>query len=296
MRLPVLPGTSANRRRIGARDRSRASRFFLLIEKAGRASKRISSHLWNVYNVTAHIISVENPTARKGINPGCTDYRHSKFVRRRQYVETVLLPQMADLMPTEIFRAVTDEHFTVDNGIASLWRRTMEGPLCDVRLKIGSGNTGNFLSHLSLWRQATTPLLILEDDASLPVENTATVMDALAQFSEVKEPAVLHLLSAMPWKEHGTKDFADVTATGGLLRVNRTGDLSGTAAYAVNAAGAAVLVLAAMRDGTLPTDGFIHRAFERGEIAVMVPERHRECFMLDQHFAAWQHIHEGIEA
>ncbi len=239
-----------------------------------------------VCEVIARIISIENPTARKGISPGCTDYRHSKFVRRRQYVESVLLPQMSAILPTEIFRAVTDADFAIDAGYVRYG---------DVRIRVNEGNTGNFLSHLSLWRECVEPLLVLEDDAELPPENTPTVMDALAQFAEVKGPAVLHLLSAMPWRETGTKDFADTTPAGGLLRVNRTGDLSGTAAYAVNPAGAAALHRAALRDGTLPTDGFIHHAFERGEIAVYVPEEYARGFMLFQSWQPWNHQHEGTD-
>lgn len=238
----------------------------------------------------ARIISIENPTARAGINPGCTDYRHSKFVRRRQYVESVLLPQMSALMPTEIYRAVTDEDFTVDAGHI-VYR--------DQRVKAVAGNSGNFLSHLMLWWEVTDePTLILEDDAELPPANAANVMQAMELFaamSAFREPAVLHLLSAMPWKEHGTKDFPDVEPSGGLLKVLSTGDLSGTAAYAVNAAGADVLCRAALRDGTLPTDGFIHRAFNAGELTVLVPERHRECFGLNEHWAAWNHLHTGAE-
>ncbi len=239
-----------------------------------------------VCEVIARIISIENPTAHKGISPGCTDYRHSKFVRRRQYVESVLLPQMSAILPTEIFRAVTDADFAIDAGHVRYG---------DIRVKVGAGNTGNFLSHVSLWRECVEPLLVIEDDAELPPENASNVAEALERFAGVTGPAVLHLLSAMPWKEHGTKDFADTTPAGGLLRVNRTGDLSGTAAYAVNPAGAAALHRAAMRDGTLPTDGFIHHAFERGEIGVLIPERHRECFGLHEHFAVWNHQHEGTD-
>lgn len=237
--------------------------------------------------MTARIISVARPSARKGIVPGCTDYRHSKFVRRRQYVETVLLPQMAALMRTDLFDAVTDENFIVDRG------SVLYG---DSRIKVNEGNTGNFLSHLCLWRQMTdSPILVLEDDAELPPENAGNVMGALRLFESCPGPAVLHLLSAMPWSEHGTKDFGDVIPIGGLLKVIRTSDLSGTAAYAVNPLGAAVLYHAALRDGTRPTDGFIHRAFNQGELAVFVPDRHRECFMLHEHWAEWNHVHEGTE-
>lgn len=242
--------------------------------------------------MTAWIISVANPTARKGINPGCTDYRHSKFVKRRQYVEQRLLPQMSHLMHAEIFDAVTDEDFGVADGMVYYGEKG---------LKINAGNTGNFLSHLGLWEwcvQEGDQLLILEDDAELPDENQRGVLFALETFEHYDKPAVLHLLSAIPSLEHETKNFRDwkmITVAGRtLLRLEKCSDLSGTAAYAVNPAGAEVLAAAALRDGTLPTDGFIHRAFERREIDVLVPENYRRMFFLYQHFAEWNHQHEGI--
>ncbi len=236
--------------------------------------------------LTARIISVANPTARAGINPQCTDYRHSKFVRRRQYVETQLLPQMAALLPTTIFPAVTDADFIV-SGDDVIYH--------DVRLRVREGSTGNFLSHLSLWRECTAPMLILEDDAELPPANAPNVMYAVNRFAQYSGPAVLHLLSAMPYLEHGTKDFGDTIPEGGMLKVVSAPDLSGTAAYAVNHLGAEVLFHAALRDGTLPTDGFIHRTFNQGELAVLVPERHRECFTLFEHFFPWNHQHSPAE-
>jgi GR25 family glycosyltransferase involved in LPS biosynthesis len=238
------------------------------------------------------IISVANPTAKLGINPGCTDYQHSKFVKRRQYVEQKLLPQMQRLTSASIFDAVTDEDFkVVEGGVVHL--RQM--------FKVNAGNTGNFLSHVTLWflcAVTNQQTLILEDDAELPDENQKNVLFAAEEFRFYSRPAVLHLLSAIPSLEHGTKQFSDyepVSYAAGLLRLRSVHDLSGTAAYAINPAGAKVLTDVAIRDGTLPTDGFIHRAFERREIDVLVPATHQRCFMLYEHFADWNHTHKGVQ-
>jgi GR25 family glycosyltransferase involved in LPS biosynthesis len=78
---------------------------------------------------------------------------------------------MRELLPTEIFRAVTDEDFTVEHGCLKFWTWLV---------KIGAGNSGNFLSHLSLWDRTVNARLILEDDAALPPENAANVMESIA--------------------------------------------------------------------------------------------------------------------
>jgi len=237
------------------------------------------------------IISVANPTAAAGIDPPCTDYRHSKFVRRRRYVQDVLLPQMAGLGDAAIFDAVTDADFTILPGTPAVVTYR------DVRLTVDYGSTGNLLSHLMLWREcvaAGRPLLILEDDAELPAGHEVAVAVALDAFGSTvyDGPAVLHLLSAVPWHPTARKEFPDGEPFGlHLIRLRSAGDLSGTAAYAVNPAGAAALLGEAERLPTLPTDGFIDRAFRACVLDVFVPADYRRGFTLYEHFADWQHTH-----
>lgn len=213
----------------------------------------------------------------------------SKYHRRREMLETVLLPQLrhAGLNP-EIFPAIISAHLKPENGY--LEHRGL-------RIQLGEGCPGNLLSNYELWRlsaEQNQPVLILEDDALLPPERAPLVVAALREFLTWTEPNdLLYLLSESPSIKGAMRNYtaADAIPRGQYLsRLIRTGDLSCTAAYCVKPAAARVLMSRIDKAPTRPTDGYVHTAQMEGAINVAVLQRSADAFLLNEVWAPWNHL------
>ena len=237
--------------------------------------------------IECRIISV-NPEPSPTDVP-CEDYRHSKFVRRRRYVEKVLLPQMQRITVAKDFPAITPKHYTATDTTIRYHNET---------LAKGPGVPGNFLSHWCLWGWCVhigVPVLILEDDALLPAEHEAGIVSGLGDVQQLRGPWILYLQSQVPYLENHIREYAPSQIqplSPRLFKVVATDDLAGTASYAINPAAAQILIERAERLGTAPTDAFIHRAFNEGAINVAILGAWRLMFNLDEHWAEWNHVHQ----
>ncbi len=215
---------------------------------------------------------------------------HSKFALRRKYVEKTMLPKIQSMgLNAEIFKAVIDGDFSFDGKKVFY---------ANLNLIAESGNVGCFLSHIMLWRlcvERGLTLLVMEDDASLPVEHESTVLGALKEFdSRPDEGDILYLQGQVPYMEIGLHDYAPhtlVTLGDSLYRVSATSDMSGTAAYAIRPIAAQRLFNRVLKTPMCPVDGFIHHTFNAGEIGVVVPKDFKRVFMLNEHYAEWNHVH-----
>ncbi len=242
----------------------------------------------------ARVITMMFPTAAPGINPGCTEHIHSKFIKRKKYVMETLLPQVGSMgFPASTFPAVTDPDFVHDykgNIQYKNWRLHFE-----------RGIVGCFLSHMMLWQECVDSdetLLIMEDDASLPEEHRDNISAAMVDYELLPDTGeILYLLGQLPYLKVGLHIFPNHTLTpvGALRRAYPVSDLSGTAAYAIKPVAARRLLDRAVRMALIPVDGFIHGAVNDREISVLVPPDHQHVFMLYEHFAPWNHIHEPQE-
>ncbi len=232
-------------------------------------------------------MSIENPVALAGAPP--SHHRHPKWVIRRKYVENQLLPQIKNHFEnTEIFSAVTEDHFSTN------WTdRTLA--FNGKNFKLGdNGIPGNFLSHYVLWEYcaaADVTLLVLEDDALLPPANETAVCETINKYGQMPDDAtILYLQSQIPWHETALHTYSQLrNLDDGFVGLTVCADLSGTAAYAIKPAAAKKLMPRALERGTSPTDSFLHTAFNDGVIGVMLPKNYQQGFMLNEHFAAWNH-------
>jgi hypothetical protein len=77
-----------------------------------------------------------------------------------------------------------------------------------------------------------------------------------------------------------------------IRRVLKHNDFAGAAGYAVRPTAARALIDFALRVGTQPPDGHIHRALEAGLIGIVALANDQMGFMLNDHWADWNHIHE----
>jgi GR25 family glycosyltransferase involved in LPS biosynthesis len=228
------------------------------------------------------IISIENPRAL---------HVHSKFIRRREYVENELLPYLKTLPfdSADIFRAITGWDYVREGNIVRYQ---------DVQLQIGVGCLGNFLSNYMLWQLAITlnsAILILEDDALLPKQNADNVLAAINDYEKLPDNGdILYLLSESPSAANELKSYHKShlgERINSLQRLKTTNDLSCTAAYCVRPKSAQCLVAEAQVEGTAATDGFIHRLFNRRGIGVLLPTAYERGFMLHDNFAEWNLKH-----
>lgn len=229
------------------------------------------------------------PSPHPGV--GCEHSQHSKFVRRRQYVKQTLIPQLQAMgLETDIFPAVVDGDF-VREGNTIFYK--------DMTFPVDYGQIGCFLSHVMLWKlciEKNCTLLVLEDDALLPAEHQANVLEALKQYDELPDQGyTLYLQGQLPYAQYGIHLFPAHTlyvVTPGLRHAFPINDLAGTAAYAIKPL-AAKRLLERMR--TMPisaVDGSIHRAVNERVIRVLVPANFHHVFMLNDHWAAWNHDHD----
>jgi GR25 family glycosyltransferase involved in LPS biosynthesis len=247
---------------------------------------------------TAAIISIENPQPHTDDVP-CVDYRHSKWVRRRQYVETVLLPQLQRMSfeSATIFKAVvppdyasSQEHRTDGSVAAVNWQGH--------RIAIVAGGTPCFLSHFSLWMRSVETggaIFILEDDAKLDPVFEIAVSAAIAEFETGPyDNDVLYLQWAVPYLPTAKKKFYPEYCTPlspRLMRVNRTNDLAGSAAYVVRPGSAQSLIARTLEKGTDGADAYMHYALNEQRLGVVVMTDYQKSFVLDDHWSDWNHAH-----
>ncbi len=216
---------------------------------------------------------------------------HSKFVRRLEHVRTSLIPSLRAIgLNPEIFPAIIGSSVPIENGVAKF-----DG----LSIQMGEGCIGNLLSNYKLWSFSVTsgqPVLILEDDASLPENHRQHVAGAVKAF--LREPQrndILYLLAQSPFirdrfKHYTAEQVAPID--GHIARLLRTEDLACTAAYMVTPASAKALMGRIDRFRTIPTDGYVHTAFRAGDIGVVVQNDPTKGFMLNDNWGKWNHEHD----
>ncbi len=244
--------------------------------------------------IHAKVIAMAHPTALPEHTPPCNHYQHSKFVRRRQYVDETLIPQIKRLgFDTEMFPAVTDADFHIEGK---------EVCYQDLRFTIEYGSAGCYLSHVMLWRYcvaANVTLFVLEDDAKLPAAHEQTIVDAVKRYDQLSDTGdLLYLQGQLPYHPTGIHEYPphilNMVPGTSLKRVWPINDMAGTAAYAVKPKAAAKLLARTNGRPIHAVDGFIHGTVNAGEIGVLVPMDHAHVFMLDDHYAEWNHVHHPV--
>jgi len=244
------------------------------------------------------IISVEN-TSLGDPGTSCDNYRHSKFVIRRKYVESQLIPAMQQ-MPYEsvvAFQAVIDPDITdgpPQNGAyrTIIWKG-VQFPV-DVAACIPC-----FLSHYALWKECVTSgqcYFIMEDDARLPEDSAKLIYDTVMEYERGPYGGdVLYLLSAVPYSQFALRTYCRefVKPISDLLkRIIHHHDFAGTTAYVVRPQSAQALIDRTTKAVMTTPDGHLHRAFNEGLLGILAMAEDKRGLMLNDHWSEWNHVHD----
>lgn len=239
----------------------------------------------------ARIISIADPPGSPLPGISCDDVRHSKWIRRRRYVEKSLLPQVQRMgfHSAAIFNAIDPRQYAIEGGMA-VWG--------DLRIPAGDYH-GCFLSNYSLWKYCAAigeAVLVLDDDARIPQSNEPYIVDCIREYESGPYSAdVLYLLTAIPHMEHATRKYAPGQCkrlSRRLQRILSHGDLSGAAAYCIRPKAAEALIRRAGRIGTVAPDANMHRALMDGEIGMLAMVDDQMGVMYNDHWSKWNHDHE----
>jgi GR25 family glycosyltransferase involved in LPS biosynthesis len=255
------------------------------------------------------IISIENPTP-SAFYVTSVDYRHSKFVHRKKYVNDILIPSLKKANrfdSVESFPAVTPSDFNIV-GRNIIYK--------DKVFNVGENTCyiGNFLSHYMVWNsviELNGTVLILEDDALLPESNLQNVISSIKRYEEICKSNpntnyLLYLLSMIP-RSNTIKLFSKSNLTPytenmfrwspltlGSDPGERYEDIAGGAAYLINPNTAKALCTFAK---TTPADG-VERVFGMANTAniteILVPSQFNKSFILNEQTESWESVHKIV--
>lgn len=253
--------------------------------------------------VDVKIISLVNPTPISAPYVERISHKHSKYVRRKQYVDEVLLPALGKInyfRTVEVFPAITPDDF-VQSEHAITYKQ--------VQLNFQGTFPANFLSNYVLWKECVEKnktMLILEDDAFLPSQNIQTIISAIEQYEKLPSlNSILYLLSQCPqntqmkeYKKSKLISFNDnffewipdrtYTSSDDLYE-----DVSGTAAYVVTPTVAKLLCEFAEKTGAECTDRFVGRACSENKISIFIPNQFDKLFLLHEQLEDWNITHKN---
>lgn len=145
------------------------------------------------------------------------------------------------------------------------------------------------LGHASIWNMCIElgeSILVMEDDIMLKSEYLDNLRNAISNFQEISDPAILYLQSTdtcTPNPKNRLKAYnqSHLMPIGSLFNVDRAhSDWSGTAAYVVNVNGAKQLINRSQTVGLRTPDGFIHRAISENYLDVYIPQKYSEGILL----------------
>lgn len=246
------------------------------------------------------IISIRNPAPANAAYVERISDKHSKYVRRKKYVDEVLYPLMTKhFEDVQFFDAVTPmDYQIIGNDI------TYKG----VNMKFSGTFPANFLSNYELWKQCAVtnvPMLILEDDALLPETNVETVRKAIEEFVKLdEENLLLYLLSQHP-QNTAMKDykmstvvpfnsqFFSIRPIPTLNSDQIFEDIGGTSAYVVTPKTAKTLCELAEKTVGENTDRFIGRAHSYQNIKMLFPNDFGKLFILYEQLSEWNMVHKN---
>jgi GR25 family glycosyltransferase involved in LPS biosynthesis len=250
--------------------------------------------------IHVRIISIRNPAPANAAYVERISDKHSKYVRRKKYVDDVLLPLLSKhFEDVQCFDAVTPSDYQMTGGDI-----TYKG----VFMKFSGTFPANYLSNYELWKQCAVtnvPMLILEDDALLPETNVETVKKAIDEFIKLEDKNyLLYLLSQHP-QNTAMKDYKMSTVVPFndkffSIRPIQTlnsdqvfEDIGGTSAYVITPNTAKTLCELAESGIGENTDRFIGRANSYRNITMLFPNNYGKLFLLYEQLSEWNMVHKN---
>jgi hypothetical protein len=221
------------------------------------------------------------------------DHSHKsvKYKLRREDVIKNLIPSFKDICDVKIFDAITPNDFVV-NGDKLLYK--------DFEIKRGiDKNYGTFsdnfqvslsLGYLELYRKSVEnniSLLLIEDDAVLPIENIENIKYCINDFLKIEDPAILYLQSECPWmKGFPIRKFPPVVLTEYSEKLNKISpscyDIAGTTCFMINPAGSSKMIELINNFGVFNADQMTTKAMNNKLLEVYIPKNNENMILLNK--------------
>jgi len=221
------------------------------------------------------------------------DHSHKsvKYKLRREDIINNLIPSFKDICDVKIFDAITPNDFVINND-KILYK--------DSEIKRGiDKNYGTFsdsfqvslsLGYLELYKKSidnNISLLLIEDDAVLPIENTENIKKCINDFLKIETPAILYLQSECPWmKGFPIRKFKPGSLIDYNENLNKISpswhDIAGTTCFMINTKGSLKMIELINNIGTFPADQLTTIAMNNRLLEVYIPKDNENMILLNK--------------
>jgi len=209
------------------------------------------------------------------------DFRSVKYKLRREYVTQRLIPSFSSISNIEIFNAINPSEFRFEEDRVIYSERAFkrgknrnsekECSIFQTSLSIGFWHLYNKSVELD------SPVLLFEDDATIPESSLNTIKSAIDSFLKIEGPAMLYLQSQCPWKEGlPIRKFREGTLHSHCDTLNKIeksfNDIAGTTCFMINSEGSRKMIELIEEVGLGAADQLTNRAMNEERLAVYIPK------------------------
>jgi len=233
------------------------------------------------------------------ISVNCDDFddvmSHShksiKYKLRREDVIKNLIPSFKEICDVKIFDAITPNDFVINND-KLLYKDFEIKRGIDKNYNIYCDEYQNSISigFFILYKKAVEcdiNLLLMEDDAVLPIENVENIKLSINDFLKIEDPAILYLQSECPWiKGFPIRKFPPVVLSEYSENLNRIlpswYDIAGNTCFMINSEGALKMVELINDIGLFPADQLTTIAMNSNLLEVYIPKDNENMVLLNK--------------
>jgi GR25 family glycosyltransferase involved in LPS biosynthesis len=221
------------------------------------------------------------------------DHSHKsvKYKLRREYVIKNLIPSFKDICDVKIFDAITPNDFVV-NGDRVLYKDFDIKRGIDRNYNIYCNEYQNSISigFFVLYKKSIEydiNLLIMEDDAVLPIENVKNIKKCIDDFIKIDHPSILYLQSECPWMDgFPIRKFPPGVLSEHSENLNRIlpswYDIAGNTCFMINPAGSFKMIELINNIGMFPADQLTTIAMNSNLIEVYIPKDNENMILLNK--------------
>jgi len=204
---------------------------------------------------------------------------NEKYIKRRQN----LINKIKNIKNISLFDAVTNErwNYLSENKDAIKFNN----------FKISNGAqydlyVSNFLSHFVIWNEQSD-ILVLEDDIIFDENVFLKIETLINNFLKIEdEHKLLYLQSSCPWRQgNPLKNYSVYDVEFQISEFyklkNTTFDVSGTAAYFIDAKTCKFLSESLNNNKILATDAYLHNLLKEQKLNYYIPLDFQNYFKLD---------------
>jgi hypothetical protein len=218
-------------------------------------------------------------------------HKSIRYKLRRDHVINFLIPSFKNICDVKIFDAITPDDF-LSNGANILFnefelKRGIDknyGSFCDdfqVSLSLG------YYILYKLSSEKKIPLLLMEDDAVLPIGNIENIRESIDDFIKIEHPAILYLQSECPWMRGlPIRKFPNGVLSEYSKNLNLISsswyDIAGTTCFMINPMGSLKMVGLMNEIGIGAADQLTTRAMNTNLLKVYISKDNENMVLLNK--------------